>query len=257
MSSWLDPVRAALAGAVAPVNVFFRDDDAGWSDQHLYRLLDQFERHAIPLDVAVIPEALHAQLASNLIARWQGESKLLGVHQHGYSHSNHEPSGRKCEFGAGRSRDDQWHDLVTGRERLGSLLGAALDPIFTPPWNRCNQVTVDCLQSLGYRALSRDATAVRLELNGLAEVSVSVDWCRLRNEAANAWPVFDQRIAGALLDPGPTGIMLHHAVMGADDFGALAELLGLFNTCDNVRCWLMRDIAGSLTPTYETNKNSS
>ena len=48
----------------------------------------------------------------------------------------------------------------------GSIVGSsyAVDPIFTPPWNRCTQATADCLAMLGYRVLSRDATASRLRL---------------------------------------------------------------------------------------------
>ena len=42
MSSWLQPVEAALDAAPAPVPVFFRDDDAGWGDERLLALLDAF-----------------------------------------------------------------------------------------------------------------------------------------------------------------------------------------------------------------------
>ena len=39
---WLAPVAAALDAAPAPVNVFFRDDDAGWDDGRLLELLGRF-----------------------------------------------------------------------------------------------------------------------------------------------------------------------------------------------------------------------
>ena len=55
MADWLDPVRRALDQAPAPVQFFFRDDDAGWSDDLLHRLLDLFERRAVAIDLAVIP----------------------------------------------------------------------------------------------------------------------------------------------------------------------------------------------------------
>ena len=42
--SWLAPVAAALAEAPAPVTFFFRDDDAGWRDDRLRRLLELFDR---------------------------------------------------------------------------------------------------------------------------------------------------------------------------------------------------------------------
>jgi hypothetical protein len=51
---WLDPVTAALDAAPAPVDVFFRDDDAGWATDRLLALLDRFAPHELPLDLAVI-----------------------------------------------------------------------------------------------------------------------------------------------------------------------------------------------------------
>lgn len=63
MSAWLAPLRAALDHAARPVTFFFRDDDAGWADDDLYRLIDIFDRWAIPLDLAVIPNALSDDLA--------------------------------------------------------------------------------------------------------------------------------------------------------------------------------------------------
>ena len=39
MNSWLDPVRQALDESAAPADFFFRDDDVGWSDDFLCKLL--------------------------------------------------------------------------------------------------------------------------------------------------------------------------------------------------------------------------
>ena len=59
----------------------------------------------------------------------------LGLHQHGYDHTNHETEGKKQEFGPARPADAHRRDIQTGRDRLRDLLGDAFDPIFTPPWN--------------------------------------------------------------------------------------------------------------------------
>ena len=48
---WLDPVTTALDAAPAPVDVFFRDDDAGWETDRLIAVLDMFARHDVPLDL--------------------------------------------------------------------------------------------------------------------------------------------------------------------------------------------------------------
>ena len=221
---WLDPVQAALDAARAPVEVFFRDDDAGWRDDRLLELLDAFDRHALPLDVAVIPAALETRLAAELRSR---DGARLGLHQHGYAHLDHEPEGRRCEFGPSRSRADQRRDIEAGAERLAALLGDVVQPIFTPPWNRCTPVTGRCLLELGFRALSRESRAASLGLPGLRELPVGVDWCGRRHGVRLTARAAAQLLAGALRDGGPVGLMFHHAVMGGADLARAGELLAL------------------------------
>ena len=152
--SWLRPVEEALDAADRPVRFFFRDDDAGWGDVRLIELLDLFAACSLPVDLAVIPRALDAGLAGEL-----GMRRRVGLHQHGLAHVNHEREGRKCEFGPARAADAQRRDIEAGRARLADLLGARVDPIFTPPWNRCTADTGRCLAALGFEVLSREARA--------------------------------------------------------------------------------------------------
>jgi hypothetical protein len=198
--------------------VFFRDDDAGWADERLFALLDVFERRGVPLDVAAIPAALSPRVARELLARG------VAVHQHGFAHVDHERAGRKCEFGPGRSREAQLRDLAAGRARLRDLLGDAVEPIFTPPWNRCTQQTADCLAELGFACLSRESRAAPLD--GIAELPVHVDW--LKRDG----------LAERLRDDGPVGIMLHHAVMDDADLRELDALLAHVGP----RCVRMSDL---------------
>ena len=101
--SWLDPVRRALDEG--PSTVFFRDDDAGWGDERLWALLDLFDRRALPVDLAVIPAELHPTLTAELTVR--ARAGRVHLHQHGFAHVNHEPTGRKCEFGPARPYEAQ------------------------------------------------------------------------------------------------------------------------------------------------------
>lgn len=217
LAPWLAPVAEALDAAPAPVSFFFRDDDAGWEDEPLLRLVDAFAARGLWLDLAVIPEALEAGLARELLSR-----EGLGMHQHGWAHTNHERTGRKCEFGPSRPAARQCADIERGRARLERLLGARVDPIFTPPWNRCTEATGRCLAALGFRALSREARAEPLGVPGLPELPVAVDWVRLDpGEAA-------RRIAVRVASGRPVGVMFHHAVMddaSIRDAGALLELV--------------------------------
>lgn len=224
---WLDPLRAALAERSSPVAFFFRDDDAGWATSSLIPLLDLFGSRGVPLDLAVIPDALDVGLADELVRRADADGGNLRGHQHGRAHVNHEPVGRRCEFGPARSRAQQRADIDAGRTRLGELLGALTDPIFTPPWNRCTTTTAMCLAELGFSALSREAGARQIASGGLAELPVSIDWFgrtrvrRTRTEVALA-------AAAAVGGEPPVGVMLHHAALEEDgrrDTAALIELL--------------------------------
>jgi uncharacterized protein DUF2334 len=211
---WLDPVRAALDERTA--TVFFRDDDAGWDDGRLLALLDRFDAHDLPLDLAVIPAALHPPLADELTRRvaWQ----RLNLHQHGYRHENHEAEGRKYEFGPSRSITRQREDIVAGAARLEALLDDLPQPIFTPPWNRCTQETAWVLREFGFAVLSREARATKLDLDGLDEIPIRVDWVK---------PDRVGLLATAIADGGRIGVMLHHAVMDPDDLARTDELLAL------------------------------
>lgn len=243
MSAWLDPVRRALDGAGAPVTFFFRDDDAGWSDDRLYRLLDVFQRQAIPIDLAVIPTALGDSLARCLVDRLQSSAGRIGLHQHGFSHVNHEVAGRKCEFGPSRGEADQAEDLRAGKRHLEDAMGPVFDPIFTPPWNRCTQATANALASCGYRVLSRDITAPPLQLNDLSELPVCVDWCGAEKRGEGL-PWIGRQITEHVTRGIPVGIMLHHAVMSQENRIAVAELLDLLASDGNATCTSMATLAG-------------
>ena len=200
----------SLDRSADPVEVFFRDDDAGWADERLLELIDRFGSAGLPLDLAVIPAALSGPLADVLAGR------DVGLHQHGYAHRNHQPEGRKCEFGPARSRSEQFSDIAAGRDRLQRLLGPRVDPFFTPPWNRCTADTGAALVELGFTLLSREHKAE--PLGALPELPVHLDVARLSPEE------LDARFA-ALVGSGPIGVMFHHGVMEPDDMTFASSLL--------------------------------
>src|SRR5262245_13245703 len=215
MVRWLDPVRDALDAAASPVPVFFRDDDAGWDDARLCALLDRFREYALPVDVAVIPAALGEGLARELAARG------VAVHQHGFAHSNHEREGRKFEFGPSRSREQQLSDIEAGRRLLAERLD--VEPIFTPPWNRCTRETALCLAELGFEVLSRESRAEPLGV--LPELPVSLDFVRLSPA--------DLARRFSVAEP-PVGVMFHHAEMDDAAMDRAGELLALLASHERV-----------------------
>lgn len=244
MSAWLDDLRRALDATAGPFDFFFRDDDAGWADGRLLALLDLFERHELPLDVAAIPRALTPALASELRARVAAAPERLDVHQHGYAHLNHEAEGRKCEFGPSRPRGFQRLDIEAGRRLLADVHGLNVSDIFTPPWNRCTEATGEALRACGFRVLSRDVTARPLGINGLCELPVRVDWFARRKGLRLSREELGASLAAAVGDPAsPIGVMFHHELMDEAELTSAGELLALLAAHPSARCRLMSSLA--------------
>jgi Polysaccharide deacetylase len=239
--AWLDPLRRELDEA--PRVFFFRDDDAGWATGPLLFLVDLFADYEVPLDLAVIPAALDAALAGRLRERRERSNGLLAFHQHGFAHTNHEQNGRPCEFGPGRTAEAQRRDIAEGARHLRDLLGE-LPPIFTPPWNRCTVTTGRCLRDSGFRVLVRDSSAERLGLEGLRELEVQVDWSARRKGRRPSKAEAGRRLADAC-QRGPTGVMLHHALLGRDERGEVERLLALLAGHENARCTTMSSLVAT------------
>jgi len=243
VSGWLAPLTGALDSLDGEVEMFFRDDDAGWADVRLFALLNAFAACACPIDLAVIPGALTRTLATALLDLKRGGC-AIGFHQHGFSHENHEPLGRPCEFGPSRTAALQSRDIKEGQRRLAAHLGEHLDPIFTPPWNRCTPETGRALVESGIRAISLDATAKPLNIDGLAECPVRVDWLAKANGrrlSRDEWAsMLARHVTGAA---GPVGVMLHHAEMDAGEIDGCEQVVRILAAHPKVRVVSMREAA--------------
>lgn len=234
----------ALAAAVdaldAPLRLWVRDDDAGWADARLQALLDCMSDAGVPIELAAIPMAYCAEDARVLAARIDAAPELIRIHQHGYAHLNHEPSGRRCEFGE-RSIERQRADLSAGRARLQQLFGERLGATFTPPWNRVGPRTPALLAELGYRALSRDAGAPAQ--TSLPERPIHFDWCKqlrgARADRVDPLGRIDRAVAAVIERDAPAGapigLMLHHAEMDDTELVLLTGLLRQLSTYPCVR----------------------
>jgi peptidoglycan/xylan/chitin deacetylase (PgdA/CDA1 family) len=247
--NWLDSLRQTLDSSAHPVSFFFRDDDAGWEDTRLFELVYLFARYNVPIDLAVIPRSISPQTAARLRTLAERFSDKLSLHQHGYAHVNHEPSGRKCEFGETRKNDLQLADIHAGKHLLRDLFGTVIEPIFTPPWNRCTAATVACLREEGFALLSRDTTATPLKVDGLVELPISVDWFAKRKGVRLTPNELGEVFVNAARRRQPVGVMVHHAVMDENECTMLGELLQLVSGHSQARCVLMRDLiaAGEVT----------
>ncbi len=226
MSDWLDPVRWALDAARAPISFFFRDDDAGWDDDALWSLLDCSLAREVHVDVAVIPIELDATRATALCDR--AATGLVHLHQHGFRHVDHERGGRKCEFGPSRNHDQQLADIAQGRALIAGQLHPYVEPIFTPPWNRCTEQTTAALVNLGFQVLSRDRSAEPFGVAELAEVPVTVDWFAKTKGAPCTRAHVGTLIAQQIVDgAAPVGVMLHHAITNPEHLALIDQLFTL------------------------------
>ncbi len=217
-------IDAGLTDGTGKAVVFFRADDIGVPSRMFTEMISLFYRYRVPLCLAVVP----AWLTKDRLKALQndtGNSSLFCWHQHGWTHTNHESSGKKQEFGESRSAIRLHHDLLRGKKRLANLLGHDFFPVFTPPWNRCGETTLHLLKELGFRAISRSSGAVPPVSTDFVDLQVNID-LHTRKE-------IDPQISAAQLltelrhsiQSGTAGIMLHHQRMNTHALVVLEQLL--------------------------------
>lgn len=237
-----------------PVTVFFRADDIGVPGKKLSQLMAGFSRHQVPLSLAVVPAWLTRP-------RWQAlrgakieqsgflpekTPELWCWHQHGWRHQNHQPSGKKGEFGDSRTPAAIHQDLKKGRDRLQGLMGEDFYPAFTPPWNRCGLDALKSLKKLGFQAVSRGQGDGDPRVEGLPDIPVNIDLhTRKEPDPKTSWDRFwaECNIAG---QNGFCGFMIHHQRMNQKAFDFLDILLPRLKT-GNFRFVMLRDYHECLT----------
>lgn len=231
--------------AKAEVTDFFiRDDDVGWAGDLLYKLTNRVFDLGVPIDFAIIPMALDSKSEKQLLDLKLQAPQLIGFHQHGYAHTNHQPQGRKCEFGEHRIKDQQRTDIMKGVNRLYAAFGDLPDSVFTPPWNRCNQNTVDVLLECGFEILSRDNTAQSLDTGSLQELPISIDWLKKRKGTRLSVPAFLEDSNSHIVQNQRIGIMLHHEMMDEADIDLFSAFVSALSACPKARFQSMTQLGG-------------
>ncbi len=236
-------IARVLAERQTPIKVFFRDDDGGWADERLQQLAMDFIRRDLPLDIAVIPDALSNQ-SVDVIGSLLNADGRIAVHQHGFAHTNHQLSGRSCEFGSDRNYHQQYHDIQAGRSRLAAVFGSQLAPVFTPPWNRCTSDTTAALKLLGVQYLSRITGSDSIG-DSLPELPVAVDWLKKRKGVRLNTSELIEYICGLFkTDDAVIGIMLHHEHMDHGNRLLLHQFIETLKESQTVSFHSMMDAAG-------------
>lgn len=243
MSSW-DHLRAELdlwqsEGRIA--TAWWRDDDAVSVTPALETLLRFEQDYKVPLALAVIPADLQDDLPERLV-----ETLDTRVLQHGWSHQNHMPEGRKKqELDDVRDLSAVVTDLRQGFALLSSRFGNRFLPVVVPPWNRVAEDVVASLHSLGFVGISTfNARTKSHPYAGLLQVNTHVDVIDWRGTRGF---VGEDTALGAMVkhlaarrtgkvDPDePTGILTHHLV---HDAGTTKFLDNLFSMDHSALNWL-------------------
>jgi hypothetical protein len=205
-------LQSGLAQGVGTAVLFFRADDIGVPSLRFFQMIRLFSEYKVPLCLAVVPSWLTSRRLQQLQDA-TGTSTRYCWHQHGWRHKNHEPSGKKQEFGESRSVDQIRRDIIRGETRLRQLLGNSFFPCFTPPWNRCGSTTLKLLADRGYLGVSRSSGATPSCPPELRDIQINVD-LHTRKESSG-----DIALANLLKELqssvayGTSGIMLHHQRM--------------------------------------------
>ncbi|GGC54993.1 glycosyltransferase [Chelatococcus reniformis] len=225
------PLVAAIERhpGTGPLPFWWRDDDAIVTTRALTRLIAVARRYAAPLAVASIPGRAQAELAEALAGK-----PMVTVLVHGLTHANHAPPDqKKAEFGAHRGIDELATEAAGALNLARRRFGAALLPVFVPPWNRVAPALVERLPGLGYGGLStaNDRTAPE-PVPGLRQVNTHIDpidWHGTRSLADPERIVADLARAVAhragAAEPEPIGLLTHHLVHDDMIWSFVEELL--------------------------------
>lgn len=209
--------------------LWWRDDDAIAVTPELEAMAARAQRFGMQVHLAVIPARATEELAERV-----AEDRTFVPVVHGWAHISHAPAGAKnSEFGT--QRDGAAEDAKRGLERLSTLFGARLLPMFVPPWNRIDPSVTKALPGLGYRVLSTFQPRRAAEAApGLMQVNTHidpVDWRGTRSltnpDALSEWlaaHLQDRREARADADE-PLGLLTHHLMQDAATWDFCDQLL--------------------------------
>lgn len=220
MSNW-DQLRAELdlwQSEKRIATMWWRDDDAVGVTPALETILAFEQEYNIPLALAVIP----ARLEHDLVLRL-AETVDTRVLQHGWSHTNHMPDGRKKqELDDVRDIGAVVSDIRQGFKVLSSQFGSRFLPVMVPPWNRIADDVIGALPSLGIGGLSTfNARVSSHPVPDLLLVNTHVDvidWRGTRgfvgeDKCLNALIGHLAARRTGTVDAGePTGLLTHHLV---------------------------------------------
>jgi hypothetical protein len=201
---------------------WWRDDDVVEKTAALGQLSDLAKGVGAQVHLAVIPANLKPGLPDVFV-----KNKQLIAISHGFSHQSFAKIGqKKCEFPAGRVKDEVVAVLNLGAETLRNGFGDNFAPMFVPPWNRFDLAFLRDLQAVGYKGFSTfSPRGKKWAIDGVEQVNTHVDpidWHGSRSLVsaevlvARTVAALKDRRLGIADNTEPFGFLTHHLVHDAE-----------------------------------------
>ncbi len=211
--------------------LWWRDDDAVRRTPALSQLQDMSERLGIAVHLAVIPARAYPDLGTYI----EETPGLIPV-VHGWSHDDTAPKGlKRSEFHDARPLADMVADCATGLERLQSIFGPQLVPMFVPPWNRMPDDLIQALPGIGFHMVSTFTPRDHMfAAPGLLRVNTHMDPINWRDNGhlhdadslvKDIAKHLVRRRIGRFDNTEPFGILTHHLVHDAPIWAFVEGLL--------------------------------
>lgn len=216
------------ADADAPLEFYWRDDDAISDTPSLRHLIQLSNSHNLPLALAVISRDFDDRLIALL-----SQSPTISVFQHGWAHENHEPPGSlKAELGDTPEIKITLDRLTKGRDLLADAFGRQFLPVLVPPWNRISPDVLERRFEIGLpgssiyrRKKEHQRHTVNTHLDVIAWragrqfIGEKRAWRRLLVEAVRRSNGHNE----------PIGILTHHLVHSQEVWDFLALLFDMLS----------------------------
>jgi peptidoglycan/xylan/chitin deacetylase (PgdA/CDA1 family) len=230
--------RWARAGRTA--TFWLRDDDAVEPTAALDRLLELSAEYALPVTLAVIPEATGLRLTERL-----RDCPLVDVAVHGWSHRNYAGAGeKKQELGPHRAETVVLDELQTGLHKLAALYPERLVPVLVPPWNRISDPLKSHLARIGFRALSVFGPEKGASIPAINTHADIMDWHGTRGgrPLEAVVPEIVRRLDVNWEQGGTMGLLTHHLVHDAAAWSLIEILVKATAGHEGCRWRLLRDL---------------
>ncbi|MEH6446319.1 MAG: polysaccharide deacetylase family protein [Oceanospirillaceae bacterium] len=233
MSSW-QILAEEIQQWQSPIPFWWRDDDAVANTGALQKMLAIADKFAIPVHLAVIPNALEDSLQNITLAAQKPNCYVL---QHGFEHHSFALQGqRKIELGGSQEINVIQSNLSDGRKRLQAAFADQYLDILVPPWNRISDEIAAKLPDIGYQKLSILGGAKVEESEFLLNVHIDIINWKQRCFAGEA--LILAKITAHLRELRlkqqtplkPCGLMTHHL---DHDFACWQFIEQFFSFCQN------------------------